>query len=507
MRYMEINGPKAWVVFFVAYAMLQILWVGWVAYEHISFPLNLEAMETTVVEHVDRVLQGRPLYEAPEPGHVALAYNPLFYYLCAAFASLLGNSLATIRIVAVIGTIGAASMIYSIVKRETESRCWGLIAVGMFAAAYRAMDSYFDIGHRDTWMLFLVLAGCAMLNYGRSGLANCGGMLLLVAAFWLKQQAAAFVIGGYLFLLFKATPAELFWPTILSFSFGPALYVLAPSALMGPEFHYFTWDVPRQWTALTREDFRNFAELLARRWLMPTVLTGAGMMSALHLGALGNIWIFMMPVAFGTALLGMTVSGSNNNVFIPFETWLIVISVVAIERLTRHLAENSLWPQLALSLSFLALAYNPASALVPGDPQAAYRDLVEMADRLKGAVYAPWLGNVPGSAKFQPAAHWVPLEDMVRGSAEKVPARARIAKALRPASEPANGHGYILTNTPIENDAVIAFLQDRYVLDQDFGDRFRSLQGLTRRYTPGWPRYLYRYDPASASASRKLAQR
>jgi len=506
---MEISSQKSktWVVLFAAYAMFQILWVGWVAYRHVSYPLNLEAMETTVVEHVERAMHGQPIYEAPQPGHVALAYNPLFYYLCAAFAVFLGPSLATIRIVALIGTIGSAAMIYSIVKRETESRWWGVIAVGMFAAAYRAMDSYFDIGHRDTWMLFLVLAGCYALNYGRSGLANCGGMLLLVAAFWLKQQAAAFAIGGFLFLLFKLTPAELLWPAVLTFSFGPALYLLAPSALMGPEFHYFTWEVPRQWAALSREDIRNFAELMARRWLMPTVLTGAGLMSALQIGAFRSIWIFMVPVALGTALLGMATSGSNNNVFIPFETWLIIVSIVAIERLTRHLPENTLWPQIALGISFLALLYNPGSALVKGDAQAAYKDLLQIAERLDGPVYAPWLGPVPGSAKFQPAAHWVPLEDMVRGSAETETARAKIAKVLASTAEPANGHGYILTNTRIENDGVIAFLHDRYVLDKDFGERFLPLQGLTRRYTPGWPRYLYRFDPVAAEQLRKVAQK
>jgi hypothetical protein len=495
------------MVFFAAYAMLQILWVGWVAYRHVSYPLNLESMETTVLEHVERVMQGKDLYAAPQGDHVALAYNPLFYYLCAAFAVFLGPSLFTIRLVALLGTLGCAAMLYWIVKRETDSRWWAVIAAGMFAAAYSAMDFYFDIGHRDTWMLFLILAGCSALNYGRTGFAHCSGMMLLVAAFWLKQQAAAFAIGGFLFLLFKLTPAELLGPGLLTVVFGPVLYSMAPGGWFGAEFHYFTWDVPRQWAEVSREEVRNFAELLARRWFVPALLTGGGLMSALQSGAFRSIWLFLTPVAFGTAVLGMATPGSNNNVFIPFETWMILLSVVAMQRLTIHLGESSIWPQLALSLSFLALLYSPASALIAGDANEAYRDLLAMADACEGPIYAPWLGHVPGSVRFQPAAHWVPMDDMLRGPGEHSAAKARVAKILEAAIHPPGGHGYVLTNARMESDAVIAMLQEHYVLEKDFGERFRPLQGLTRRYTPGWPRYLYRYDPQLAEQRRRVARR
>lgn len=302
---------KSWVLLFAAYAVLQVVWTAWIFLPHLSHPLSLKA--------------------------------PL---------------------VALSGTLGAAWMIYRIVRIETQSRWWGLIGVGMFAASYRAMDSYFDVQHSDSWMLFLVLAGCSMLNYNRNAFGRSAGMLLLVLAFWCKQQAAVFAVGGLFFLLFQATAAECLLPGLLALVFGPILYAWMPASFLGMGLgpSDFNWDAT---TLATSEGIRNFAEPLARRWLMPTILTGAGLMSALKTGAFRSIWIFMVPVAFVTALLGMASSG-------PFETWLILISVIAIERLTRSLADYTLWPQIALAISFLALLNDPFSMVTAPDTRAAY---------------------------------------------------------------------------------------------------------------------------------------
>jgi len=38
-------------------------------------------------------------------------------------------------------------------------------------------------------------------------------------------------------------------------------------------------------------------------------------------------------------------------------------------------------------------------------------------------------------------------------------------------------------------------LNETYTLEVDFGDRFKPLSVLPKRFFHGWPRYLYRYHP------------
>ena len=76
---------------FVALANIGLLCV--IAANHLGFPLNLEAMETTVLDHVRRAISGQPIYIEPTAQFAPLAYNPLYYYVCAFFAQFLGLSL------------------------------------------------------------------------------------------------------------------------------------------------------------------------------------------------------------------------------------------------------------------------------------------------------------------------------------------------------------------------------------------------------------------------------
>ena len=165
----------------LAFANIALLCV--VAANHISFPLNLEAMETTVLEHVRRAMTGQPIYIEPSAQFAPLAYNPLYYYLCAFFAKFMGLSLATLREVTLLGTIGCGWLLYRITARETRSPWWGFMTLGLFAGSYQALDSYYDVGHRDTWLIFLVLAGCYLIGYSESGVRDVLGILL---SWWLR---------------------------------------------------------------------------------------------------------------------------------------------------------------------------------------------------------------------------------------------------------------------------------------------------------------------------------
>ena len=65
-----------WVHYLLAVvAFANIAMLAAIAANHLDFPLNLEAMETTVLEHVGRAMHGQPIYTEPTAQFTPLAYN------------------------------------------------------------------------------------------------------------------------------------------------------------------------------------------------------------------------------------------------------------------------------------------------------------------------------------------------------------------------------------------------------------------------------------------------
>ena len=93
-----------------------ILFVVFVFANHITFPLHLDLMEGTVLQHFRQIMAGQPIYPAPTPGYVPLAYNPLYYVLAVPFGWLLGADLPTRRLVVIVGWALSALILYDVVR-------------------------------------------------------------------------------------------------------------------------------------------------------------------------------------------------------------------------------------------------------------------------------------------------------------------------------------------------------------------------------------------------------
>jgi len=86
---------------------------------------------------------------------------------------------------------------------------------------------------------------------------------------------------------------------------------------------------------------------------------------------------------------------------------------------------------------------------------------------------------------------------MVRGPGLDARNHPNTRNLLEPALRP-GGTAYVLANDPLQKLKVTAFLEESYVLDRDFGDRFKFLGVLPKRWDHGWPQYLYRYRKPGA---------
>lgn len=482
---------------FAAYALAWIAFTIYVWFNHVNFPLNLEAMELLVVQHLRRIMAGLPLYAEPSSDFVSLAYAPLYYYFSVPFAWVFGANLFTMRLVAILGMLGAGIVIFTAVKKETSSNWWALMASGLFAAAYRAMDTYLDNAHSDSWLLFTVLLGCYLIGLNRSRTTNLLGVFFLVVSFWFKQHGALFAVGGVLYLTWRdgLKNSWIYWA--LAGVLGPVLYALAPSLWLGPWFHYYTLTVPSHWSAFTFGGIRRYIGYAVKNYF---ALAAVGAAASVYFFVKKlrdvNVWHFMLPFAMLTGVMGALDEGSNNNIFIPMATWLIITGILGLQYATEKYAPVRTWAihLLALGVSFALLFYNPASVLVSPKAPESYRDLVQYLNSLDGTVYAPWIGPLESGYEFFPAVHWVPMEDIIRGPGVDT-YNHPLTRGLLDALIHPSGPAYILTNYPLENDPLIGFLADEYKLKEDLGDRFAPLSTIPKRFNLEYPRYLYEYAP------------
>jgi len=480
---------------FAVYASVWIVFMVYLWFNHVSFPLNLEAMELTVVQHLRRIMAGQQLYVEPSPDFVPLAYAPLYYYISVPFAWLFGANLFTMRLVAILGMLGAGAVIFLTIKKQTGSYWWAIMATGLFASAYLVMDTYLDNAHSDSWLLFTVLLGCYFIDKNRSRATNVLGLLFLVVSFWFKQHGALFAIGGTLYLTWRdgLKSSWIYWT--LATLLGPVLYVLSPFFMFGPQFHYYTYTIPSHWSELSFSAVKRYVGYIAKGYL---ALAGTGVIASVYfiIKKLGrvSIWYFMLPFAMLSGFMGALDPGSNNNVFITMGAWFIISGVLGLYNLKNQYSSVNKWALhlVALAISFGLFFYNPLSVVVSPKSSDAYRDFVSYLNSLDGPVYAPWIGQLESDYTFTPSVHWVPMEDLVRGPGVDEYNHPTIRALLDSVIHP-EGTAYILMNYPLENDPLLGFLLEDYRLDVDLGDRFALLGTLPKRFDLLYPRYLYKH--------------
>jgi hypothetical protein len=324
-------------------------------------------------------------------------------------------------------------------------------------------------------------------------------VVVLAMSFWFNQHGALFLLGGLVFLTWHEglRKSSIYW--LVGLLLDPIVYIFLGPILFGSHFHYFTWDVPRQWTEMDVKSLSYFVTFIVKRYPIlllscVIVLFGSLMRPKKHV----DIWLVMLVCSALVGLIGAMDPGSSNNNYIPLGTLLIIVGILGLRAMEKSQATyrfRGLWA-FALFFSFGALMYNPSEVIVPRDSQMVYEDLIHTLRDSKGIVYAPAIGQLQDGYRLYPAVHWAALEDMIRGPGRDTRNHPNTRLLLDPIIHP-KGPAFILSNVPLNVFPWMAFLENYYVLESDFGARFKSLRILPVRYDHAWPRYLYRYSPDS----------
>ena len=138
-----------------------------------------------------RILAGQPLYPAPTAGYVPDGYTPLYFFVSAGAARVLGVSYLSLRLVSLVSSLACFALLARLVQRETGSIAAGTGAAGVFAATYFATGTWFDIGRVDSLFLALSIGGLYAARWMRGTRGAIAAGLLLAAAALTKQTALA----------------------------------------------------------------------------------------------------------------------------------------------------------------------------------------------------------------------------------------------------------------------------------------------------------------------------
>jgi hypothetical protein len=76
------------------------------ALERMRYPYELEQLEGSMFLSALRVFHGQALYPRPSLAFIPYMYPPVYYYVCAAAGHVMGMSIATLRAVSSLSTLG-----------------------------------------------------------------------------------------------------------------------------------------------------------------------------------------------------------------------------------------------------------------------------------------------------------------------------------------------------------------------------------------------------------------
>ena len=89
----------AYILVYLAVALLRL-----------RYPFQLEWIESGSLDQVRRILSGRKLYARPSLGFVSFIYTPVYFYVSAAAARVLGDGFLPLRLVSLAASLGCMGL-------------------------------------------------------------------------------------------------------------------------------------------------------------------------------------------------------------------------------------------------------------------------------------------------------------------------------------------------------------------------------------------------------------
>ena len=405
------NMPPAWARLALATAAgLYVASFLGVALSRLTYPYELEWTTGSMLDHVGRACDGQPIYVAPSPNYVPALYSPLYYYVSAGVAQLTGLGFLPARLVSLAATLGCGALVFAVLRRETNRALPAWIGVGLFAATYGLVETWYDIARPDSLFMLLSMAGLTALWRGTSnGTALLAAVLMTLA--YLTKQTALLLAPPF------AVAAGIYsWRRGLVFlagfgaSWGIAVWALDRAS--DGWFWFYTWTLPLS----HGYHFDLLLPFFTEDMVLVAPMAGLSVWLLVRFGCTGRP---RKMVAYGAWSAGLVVSGLLSrlhvggaiNVLIPTYMALALLAPIAL----REAGSVGRWVMpIVLLLQFALLVYDPRP-FVPSEADRRAGDaLVKLIRNTDGDVMIPLHGYWARQAGKTPRAHGMAVMDVVR---------------------------------------------------------------------------------------------
>jgi 4-amino-4-deoxy-L-arabinose transferase-like glycosyltransferase len=503
--------PPAWL----ARAALAVILAApiaaylWVAAHRLGYAYELDWMEGGSVALAARVASGHSIYAAPSLAFVGWTYPPLYYWVAAAVAKVVGIGFLALRLVSVAGSIAVMAVLALMAGRETRDRLAGLVAAGLFAATFVISGAWFDTGRVDSLFLALTLVALAWGQRAQTARGGIGLGVLAFLAFFTKQSGVVAVLPALLYL--GVTRRRVGIPALVTLLVLGVVSTLALDAASDGWYRYYVFSelASQPWAQPVWVSFWTH-DIWQRQWpLVGLVVTGGAASAWRAQGriALRSPVLYHVAAATGliaSAWMSRLHTGGYANVLMPAYAAIALLAGLAFGTLARgpRARITGTAAGIVLVVQVVLLAY-PVGAQIPtAADRAAGAALIARLRTLPGPVVVlrhPWYATLAG--KGTSAAQEEAIHDVLRSSAPRgAPTlRASLAHALN-----ADGVRTVLLD----------YAGDGTLLGTEFTREFRlesapvtpsALYPLTDLRTA--PRLVYvrrggpRTDPTNASSS------
>ena len=398
-----------------------LLWIG-LAYLRLVYPYEVEWMEGAMMDHAVRIIAGKPIYTAPTIDFVAWLYPPFYYYVVAGVMKLIGIGWFAGRLVSIVSTILTAILLGLITKRITASSLLAFFTLALYIATYYATGFYFDIVRNDAFftLLLVLTAFCALRIRGTTGVIITAVMLLL--AFFTKQQAVFFLLPLILWYWLKSWKSGIAFISI-SISIGILALILLNSQTHG-WLIYYLFKIPNA----KRADFSwirmldvfpgyVFSMFTICSLALFTLIMMCRESARAFWGSAIGLLVMMALAALIVGAVSLGNEGGYANVMMPFAAFVVPMLPIAMYEIPMFKPEFGRFVYLALLIQLLSFYYNPLSKkmLIASKNQKRGGDeFMRALSQIQGEVFIPYHGFIAWQAGKATHAHVLAMMDVLR---------------------------------------------------------------------------------------------
>ena len=359
-----------------------------VALLSLTYPFQLEWMEGSTIDIIQRIRNGLPVFTEPSIEYVPFTYTPFYFYVSAAVSLFTGVDFLPARLVSLLATLGTAAIIFQWIRKEAGSYIPALIGASLFFASYKITGRWFDIARVDSLFVMLSMAALYWFYHYRGQRNALIAAGLMVLAFFTKQSAAIIFAPVFLaMVLIDRRHALRVWSALAC-----ALFILIGFLNVATDnwFSFFAFVLPSHHSIQHKHIGGFWSEDLFR---------GAAFAVVLSIIALKQLTrestekgLFYTALCVGLVLCSYTSRlnwGGYINVLIPAYAAFAMLTGMLVAKLPSWAALPKNAALLAVCAQMVLMVYNPLPLIPKQKSVRTGNDFLQKIGAIKGDVLIP----------------------------------------------------------------------------------------------------------------------